>query len=241
MKLVKTASGKETIRISKSEWENIGKTAGWLRKAQTQNPKDDQYLQAVNAGNETVAQQMVDKMSQQNGYGTRDWYHGTSGNFTSFDIGKGRGGSSGQSRNVIYVTGSTNTASQFGSNVLRLRVKITNPFDYRNSQHQQLLQQWMPSSKKATDFPNNPEYLANLQEEAKKGSWEILEDPNIQSFIRQGGFDSYYANEDELDAGTLGIFNPAMVKSAKPVTKDNNGKVIPVSQRFNSSNSDMRY
>ncbi|UCH72083.1 MAG: hypothetical protein JSW62_00605 [Thermoplasmatales archaeon] len=30
MKLVKTASGKQTIKMSKSEWEEIGRTAGWL-------------------------------------------------------------------------------------------------------------------------------------------------------------------------------------------------------------------
>jgi len=33
MKLIKTASGKQTIKISKSEWKAIGKTTGWMRKA----------------------------------------------------------------------------------------------------------------------------------------------------------------------------------------------------------------
>jgi len=33
MKLVKTASGKQTIKLSKSEWTNIGKKAGWMKKA----------------------------------------------------------------------------------------------------------------------------------------------------------------------------------------------------------------
>jgi len=33
MKLIKTASGKKTIRVSKSEWESIGKTAGWMKIA----------------------------------------------------------------------------------------------------------------------------------------------------------------------------------------------------------------
>lgn len=33
MKLVKTASGKKTIRISKSEWLSVGKTAGWMKEA----------------------------------------------------------------------------------------------------------------------------------------------------------------------------------------------------------------
>ena len=31
MKIIKTASGKQTIKISKSEWESIGKTAGWMK------------------------------------------------------------------------------------------------------------------------------------------------------------------------------------------------------------------
>jgi len=33
MKLVKTASGKQTIKISKSEWKAIGKKAGWNKTA----------------------------------------------------------------------------------------------------------------------------------------------------------------------------------------------------------------
>jgi hypothetical protein len=33
MKLVKTASGKQQIKISKSEWEALGKKAGWIKEA----------------------------------------------------------------------------------------------------------------------------------------------------------------------------------------------------------------
>ena len=32
MKIVKTASGKNKIKMSKSEWTNLGKKAGWLNK-----------------------------------------------------------------------------------------------------------------------------------------------------------------------------------------------------------------
>ena len=32
MKLTKTASGKQQIKMSKSEWESIGKKAGWMKK-----------------------------------------------------------------------------------------------------------------------------------------------------------------------------------------------------------------
>jgi len=34
MKLVKTASGKQTIKLSKKEWQSIGKKAGWMKEAQ---------------------------------------------------------------------------------------------------------------------------------------------------------------------------------------------------------------
>ena len=30
MKVIKTASGKKSIKISKKEWQDIGKTAGWM-------------------------------------------------------------------------------------------------------------------------------------------------------------------------------------------------------------------
>jgi len=34
MKITKTASGKKTLRISKKEWQNIGKKTGWMKVAQ---------------------------------------------------------------------------------------------------------------------------------------------------------------------------------------------------------------
>ena len=34
MKIIKTASGKKQIKISKKEWEALGKKAGWDKKAE---------------------------------------------------------------------------------------------------------------------------------------------------------------------------------------------------------------
>jgi len=34
MKLTKIASGKQTINLSKSEWQSIGKKAGWMKIAE---------------------------------------------------------------------------------------------------------------------------------------------------------------------------------------------------------------
>jgi hypothetical protein len=37
MKIVKTASGKKTVKISKKEWKEIGNKAGWIKEAQEGN------------------------------------------------------------------------------------------------------------------------------------------------------------------------------------------------------------
>ena len=41
MKVIKTASGKKQIKISKKEWQSIGKKAGWMRKAQYEDQEGD--------------------------------------------------------------------------------------------------------------------------------------------------------------------------------------------------------
>jgi len=41
MKLVKTASGKQTIKMSKKEWTSIGKKEGWMKKAQEDDGLDE--------------------------------------------------------------------------------------------------------------------------------------------------------------------------------------------------------
>lgn len=39
----------------------------------------------------------------------------------------------------------------------------------------------------------------------------------------------------------MAIFDPSQLKSADPVTYDNNGNVIPLSERFNEKQADIRY
>lgn len=67
----------------------------------------------------------------------------------------------------------------------------------------------------------------------------------LSKYLRDSGYDSM---EIKLDKGTNGrstdtfiVFSPEQVKSADPVTYDDNGKVIPLSQRFNTKNEDTRF
>ena len=46
MKLIKTASGKQTVKMNKKEWQSIGKTAGWMKSASQVTNKDIEYKEA---------------------------------------------------------------------------------------------------------------------------------------------------------------------------------------------------
>jgi len=46
MKIVKTASGKETVKISQKEWKSIGRTAGWYSEGFESEPDDSNKYKA---------------------------------------------------------------------------------------------------------------------------------------------------------------------------------------------------
>jgi len=47
MKLVKTASGKTTIKMSKKEWTDLGKQAGWIKEASNWDAINQEFSQSV--------------------------------------------------------------------------------------------------------------------------------------------------------------------------------------------------
>lgn len=67
----------------------------------------------------------------------------------------------------------------------------------------------------------------------------------ILDYAEQNGYDSAIIEVDtdnELVADTFYVvFSPEQIKSADPVTYDDNGKIIPISERFNAEKTDIRY
>lgn len=55
------------------------------------------------------------------------------------------------------------------------------------------------------------------------------------SVLMREGYDGYSVQ------GMTVVFSPSQIKSADPVTHDDSGHVIPLSQRFNQSSNDIRY
>lgn len=57
-----------------------------------------------------------------------------------------------------------------------------------------------------------------------------------REYLERMGYDGVNNSDEEFKA-----FSPEQIKSADPITYDENGKVIPLSERFNLQNEDIRY
>ena len=82
------------------------------------------------------------------------------------------------------------------------------------------------------------------------GKEEVLTTDDIAKRAKEAGYTSVII-KNVIDPGSGSpqniladdyiVFDPGMVKSADPVTYDDDGNVIPLSERFNPENRDMRY
>ena len=74
--------------------------------------------------------------------------------------------------------------------------------------------------------------------------WDILSETSHEEFIdglKKDGYDGIILEDTEFGGKSFVMFDPEQIKSADPVTYDDNGNVIPLSQRFNHRNSDVRF
>lgn len=64
---IATSNGKRTVKISKSEWENIGKNFGWLKHAdeQTIQWERPQQLRGIADAVETLCQKLETRVSDE--------------------------------------------------------------------------------------------------------------------------------------------------------------------------------
>ena len=86
--------------------------------------------------------------------------------------------------------------------------------------------------------------LSFVGESAKDYTYSSRSSQLLREFLINKGYDSIkYLNEYEGKENdySYAVFFSNQVKSADPVTYDNNGKVIPLSERFNESNNDIRF
>ena len=191
---------------------------------------DADYMSAVERGDTETAQRMVDEAAKNAGY-TRKLYHGTASKFNVFGFG----------RTGIFTTDNFDMAKTYGNNVMSLYgkegAKVLH-IDAKESPH------WsIEVSKDVLDFSEYPlmrgkeRYSTNdISLIAFREGYDVVVIDNV--------YDNYSAasGNTENGLGTDVVYkDPNQVKSSEAITYDDNGNVIPLSQRFNTDNDDIRY
>jgi hypothetical protein len=94
----------------------------------------------------------------------------------------------------------------------------------------------------------------NVMREARKAGVPISEseyddafnatDNNkaVRELLKSKGYDGIvYENEAEGRGDSFIVFDPNQIKSADPITRDDQGRIIPLSERFNQESPDLRF
>ena len=190
--------------------------------------KDKEYMQAVNEGDVKTAQRLVDEVAKKAGY-TIKAYHGTlAKDFTEFKKSFIGSRFSFDEKGFFFIDRKSiaddYAHSEFDSKkkgrVLETYLKVKKPL-YVDSQY--ALREGLGKVFRDDDAIGVwDNYNAFLLEEA--------ETKNVDGIIIDDGMSKMIV-----------VFDPNQIKSSEAITYDDKGRVIPLSERFNPSNNDIRF
>lgn len=197
---------------------------------------DKTYLDAVNRGDTETAQKMVEQKAESVGY-TIVAHHGTKDSFTVFERGQDHQYDSGYLGSGFYFTDKAETAEDYsqwkkgydGARVITAALKMKNPLVIKDNNKPHLIAVQEALGLHLTDFGN---YFARPNAQISNAITEEA--------IRQG-YDGIVRYSEFYDETIYVVFDSNQIKSTDAVTYDDNGNVIPLSQRFNPKNDDIRY
>ena len=190
---------------------------------------DEEYMEAAKSGNLEVCQDLVDTAAQSSPYQIGPVYHG--GIFNPKKHSKFIGGFYG----AIFFSSTLEGAEHFGS---------AGDESYEKDKDYHITKTYLSGNIFDVD---NPEHIDKVRDWAKENQVDIndlengyymeWENPKLLDYIKSIGFEGFTTYEHDKN---YAIFNPSQVKIADPITYDNHGYIIPLSQRFNPDTSDVR-
>lgn len=247
-KLTGTAEEKYLLRAK----ELYGKALAQTRAADTVQAKaaaasvsevnnDIEYTDAVNQDDTDMAQKMVDEAANEwtKGYTLLKGFHGSK--VTAEEFGN-------YIDDVLYITEDKQLAGTYGDNIKRFYIKSEAPLTLDAEGHN-----WndLTKSEDIKSWLSEVNSYDTDLAESLGVDYEISTTRFIEQLASgQGQHDSVII-KNVVDSADLKkyakpvtiamVFGDAQVKSADPITYDDNGKVIPLSKRFGNTNKDIRY
>lgn len=197
---------------------------------------DADYMTAVENGDTETAQAMVDEAAKNAGYSIKA-YHGTGYDFTVFD--KSKQGDNykdwGRLGKGFYFAPTAREAetwaelSRGGKNkVMPVYLKSENMLDSFEA---------LPDNLKDTIPADWDSLTRRLAEKYAYNYIEYMQEfgHDVQAILKEKGYDGINGHVEYV------LYDPEQIKSADPITYDDKGNVIPLSDRFNTAHEDIRF
>lgn len=212
---------------------NVIRTLQILRESIS---SDEEYLTAVSMGNELRAQALVDEAAKRAGYNIGPVYHGTKVPYIS----KFR--TNADSEFGAHFAEDSNIALELGENVYCVYLK-GNFYDLVSDLGQWSdMRMWLDYLSDMELF--NPDEIAQIEELNNiQFLQNILIDKGVTGIKYVNSFEGLDSTHMMLSdtPDSYIVFSPEQIKLADPVTYDDDGDVIPLSERFNPNSNDIRY
>lgn len=204
--------------------------------------RDSDYLQAVRDGDMDKAQRMVDEAAREAGFDSPKLYHGTpDGGFYYFDEGYSEQG-------VIFATDSEDTAETYSpddeesSQIYSLYGTTDNMLRIDAEGDSVLHRRIVDGYDEYYEYPAVDDFDYDEYEDR-------LTQYDVARYAKERGYNGVII-ENFVDNGMYGsagqsnvfmYFSNRRLKSADPIVYDDNGNIIPLSERFNPDNPDIRW
>jgi hypothetical protein len=196
---------------------------------------DTDYLAAVNAGDVAAQQRLVDAAAK--AAGGVEVYHGGDLEGSTIDFEKAkRGAVTARREGTFYGSTSKEVAQSYRGKTNRMFFFLQNPFEISTPENR-------PAS-----WTGKTAEIRNGKRVERKTSLSIGEAIDRAKQNNRDGV--VYSNivdvgpawdEGNPIGNTVVVFNSNQAKSADPIVRDDNGNVIPLSQRFDLTKQDIRY
>ena len=232
--LLGTSSSEDAaMKKAQSDYaKKVEKEEPAIKRFQPITPEQDAaFLRAAQAGDTATAQKMVEEAAKKAGYNVGPVWHGSAEQFNEFD--KSRWGESdeGYLGAGFYFTDRPEVAQWYtkgspNASIYRVFLKQKRPASIGmvNGKRADIAQYAQDLTGQAFDrYDRSPEMSVKI----------------TQALQRFGIDGINYTFKD--GSKELTVFEPSSIKSADPITYDDAGNIIPLSQRFNVESPDIRF
>ena len=217
--------------------------------------QDQEFRKSYEDGDVAKAIEMLDAAAIAAGYDTKA-FHGTEKGFNVFQADYRTGGNFFTPQEDAAKAYADAQSSGNGGVVIPVYLNLGKTFeiDAKGSQWDEVPVEWEVDSRE-DDYDEFFDSYGDAEREALKHPYAVISSSGISDTndiakrAKNDGYDSviirnvYDPGDSSYDSmqDDIVIFTPSRIKSAEPFTFDDDGDLIPLSQRFNPESDDIRF